>query len=70
MATNPPAGWYTDPHGSNGVRYWDGATWTEHTNSTDAAPGTDAMPVASGPAATTEQINVKSSDGTAPDSAK
>jgi hypothetical protein len=25
-----PAGWYMDPSGSNNVRYWDGAQWTEH----------------------------------------
>ena len=25
----PPAGWYPDPAGSNGQRYWDGRTWTE-----------------------------------------
>jgi hypothetical protein len=24
-------GWYADPHGSATYRYWDGATWTEHT---------------------------------------
>lgn len=27
---NPPAGWYADPHGSGGQRWWDGTTWTEH----------------------------------------
>jgi len=25
-----PAGWYSDPGGSGGQRYWDGYTWTEH----------------------------------------
>jgi hypothetical protein len=25
-----PAGWYMDPSGSNNMRYWDGAQWTEH----------------------------------------
>jgi Protein of unknown function (DUF2510) len=25
-----PAGWYPDPSGRFEMRYWDGATWTEH----------------------------------------
>ncbi|HET6914610.1 MAG TPA: DUF2510 domain-containing protein [Acidimicrobiales bacterium] len=25
----PPAGWYPDPAGSHGQRYWDGGRWTE-----------------------------------------
>lgn len=25
----PPAGWYADPAGGNGHRYWDGQRWTE-----------------------------------------
>jgi hypothetical protein len=27
-----PAGWYSDPHGQATTRYWDGASWTMHTN--------------------------------------
>jgi hypothetical protein len=27
---DPPAGWYPDPSGRPGQRYWDGHKWTEH----------------------------------------
>lgn len=26
----PPAGWYPDPSGRPGLRWWDGSRWTEH----------------------------------------
>lgn len=26
----PPAGWYQEPNHGVGLRYWDGASWTEH----------------------------------------
>lgn len=29
----PPAGWHPDPHGAHEMRYWDGATWTDHVSS-------------------------------------
>ncbi|HTW06035.1 MAG TPA: DUF2510 domain-containing protein [Acidimicrobiales bacterium] len=28
---SPVAGWYADPSGANGVRWWDGAQWTNQT---------------------------------------
>ena len=33
----PPAGWYPDPYGAAGARWWDGQSWTGHV--TDPAPG-------------------------------
>lgn len=42
--TAPEAGWYADPGGSGGLRYWDGAAWTGHVTpprpaATTAPPG-------------------------------
>ena len=43
MTTPPtPAGWYPDPDGSGGQRYWDGSTWTEHRS--PAAPASAELP--------------------------
>ena len=50
MTTPPtPAGWYPDPDGSGGQRYWDGSAWTEH-----RAPGPQATPEPSEPPAPAE----------------
>jgi hypothetical protein len=46
-----PAGWYPDPDGSGGQRYFDGQSWTEHRNPAAAfeAPPLDAAAAAPGP---------------------
>lgn len=39
------AGWYPDPSGAAGLRWWDGARWTEHTQAqAPAAPVASAAP--------------------------
>jgi hypothetical protein len=35
--SSPPSGWYPDPAGGVGLRYWDGAAWTERTEPTPTA---------------------------------
>jgi Domain of unknown function (DUF4352)/Protein of unknown function (DUF2510) len=42
-----PAGWYPDPDGSSGQRYFDGQSWTEHR----AAPAVEAPPLEAAAAA-------------------
>jgi hypothetical protein len=46
VSHNPPPGWYPDPAGQAGSRYWDGVKWTTHTQPapTSAAPVTPAVP--------------------------
>jgi hypothetical protein len=42
----PPAAWYADPENPAGMRYWDGARWTEHR--TDYLPAPPKKPVSEG----------------------
>ena len=43
----PQPGWYADPHNGWQYRYWDGASWTEHTApaAAPAGPGTGTPPL-------------------------
>jgi uncharacterized RDD family membrane protein YckC len=48
MTTTPPGGWYQDPSGPPGLqRWWDGTTWTNHTQVAMAPP--PLPPAQSGP---------------------
>jgi len=37
-AALPVAGWYEDPAGGGGVRWWDGSTWTQHARPREVEP--------------------------------
>ncbi|ORB15704.1 hypothetical protein BST36_26985 [Mycolicibacterium moriokaense] len=52
MTTPPtPAGWYPDPDGSGGQRYWDGSSWTEHRYPAAPPPPTPPPPTPTPPPA-------------------
>jgi uncharacterized protein DUF4352/uncharacterized protein DUF2510 len=51
-----PAGWYSDPDGSGGRRYFDGQSWTEHRA---AAAATEAPPLETARAAPSSGPNMK-----------
>lgn len=44
--SGPPAGWYDDTTTPGRQRWYDGAVWTEHYQSTAAAPQTPVQPTA------------------------
>lgn len=50
--TTPAAGWYSDPGGSGGLRWWDGQQWTDHLRpAAPATPPADAATAATSHAA-------------------
>ncbi len=44
----PNAGWYTDPGGSGGLRWWDGQAWTDRCSGPQPEPPPSYPPVSSG----------------------
>ncbi|MEO5921439.1 MAG: DUF2510 domain-containing protein [Pseudolysinimonas sp.] len=65
--TATPAGWYPDPVGASGLRWWSGESWTEHT-SAPVAPEPQAVvaePIAYEPASWDPQL--PEADPVAPD---
>jgi hypothetical protein len=43
MSTTPP-GWYPDPSGQHGTRWWDGGQWTQHVDGPTAQTGRPRIP--------------------------
>ena len=43
-SNSPTAGWYADPNGGPGLRYWDGNGWTDATQPAPIAAGTAGYP--------------------------
>lgn len=42
--SNPVAGWYPDPAGGGGYRFWDGATWTSQTSANASSIPPESAP--------------------------
>jgi hypothetical protein len=48
LAAAPPAGWYREPAGRPGLRWWDGAAWTGHVRPLGASSAPPPRPGARG----------------------
>jgi uncharacterized protein YxjI len=47
----PPPGWYADPAGSGGTRWWDGQGWTQHVQAPPSPPPAPTVAVQPPPGA-------------------
>jgi outer membrane protein assembly factor BamB len=67
MAEGPAAGWYPDPVGGYGVRWWDGGRWTDATRDEGGAVLPSGGRVASAPDSPHGRVGAEASpDGTQP----
>ena len=57
-----PAGWYSDPDGSGGQRYWDGSAWTEHRAPAAPEPAAPSQPEVPGSEQPTSVVPLRSAD--------
>jgi uncharacterized protein YbjQ (UPF0145 family) len=63
MSPDVAAGWYPDPQGGGGQRYWDGSAWTEHTQpAAQAAPPPPPPPPGGGGAAVAQAQAISQAD--------
>lgn len=45
--TQTPPGWYPDPSGRGGLRWWDGTQWTQHVQAMPTSPAVETAPLSS-----------------------
>jgi hypothetical protein len=62
----PPPGWYADPSGATGQRYFDGKDWTEYRVGWPALPLTTASPPSAPPPSPTARYASKPSAPASP----
>lgn len=60
-ATAPPAGWYREPAGRPGLRWWDGAAWTGQVRPLGASAAPPPPPGAPGTAGVTRSAAIATS---------
>jgi hypothetical protein len=66
--TQPAAGWYPDPGGSGGLRYWNGLSWTDHVTVDQPSPGVDPQPPSEPATIDTDSNNTDSNNTDSTDS--